>query len=444
MEYILIIGIILIAVVPIVIEVKRHTFDPFNIKNAFILYYVIQLCLSGLIALYANRVSPISLDPIYYREFYIKALLASFLGLLAFQNGYYFTNKRAISIPTLIRSNGVNLNFKPVIVFYFITGFISGILFLKSNDGFDNFVQNIETFRAEGVSGQGILLIPITQLLTIAATINLIHVLKNKKETNRIRLTTSLILILLASIPSLFLGFRTLLILPYLSYLVIFNYGYIKLSLKKIIPLSLVIIMAFTLFGLIREVPKGVNLNYDQIYNTVKANPELLYSVISRSKGIEVVATTIKKIEETADYDFGYKGIIETLTILVPRTIWPNKPIPGTVRFTTYFFGEDLDFTRGVKKDNWGGVSPTIIGESFWYFGWFGVVIIPFIIGVVYKKIYVTFLKNINSFGVLLFYSLLFPLLSMFPESLQGYSNSIFINCFLISITMFLLKLKVS
>ena len=64
-----------------------------------------------------------------------------------------------------------------------------------------------------------------------------------------------------------------------------------------------------------------------QAYSVIEGNPELLYSVVSRSKGIEVVATVIKKMEETQLYDYGYKILIEAATILVPHFLWEGKPI---------------------------------------------------------------------------------------------------------------------
>jgi hypothetical protein len=310
---------------------------------------------------------------------------------------------------------------------------------LTSNGGLSAFIEQVETFRAGGISGQGYLILPFTQLLTIASSISLVFLagLSRSSESN---LKKSIFLILLASLPSIILGFRSLLILPFLTYFTIYNFGFKKISIKKFIPICFIVVIVFTFYGIYREIPKGISFDIKQAYSVIESNPELLYSVVSRSKGIEVVATVIKKMEETQLYDYGYKGLIESIT--VPHFLWEGKPETGTVRFTTYFFGSDLAFVRGFDQDSWGGVSPTIIGDAFWNFGWFGVCLIPLVLGCIYKIIYAWFIKNKGNQKVLLTYALLYPLFSMIPESLQGYSNSIVINIFLITITLFLLKLK--
>ncbi len=442
MEYFLIFLILLTGLLPILLEIKDKKFDLFNIKNSFIVYYILQFGFSGFISIYYKNVSSISLDPTIYKEFYLKALLAAVLGMFFFQSGYYLTRFRLrhLSQKYYNKWRLVNKNF--VVIFYFLIGLFAFIAFLYSNGGLNSFIDQVETFRAGGISGQGYLILPFTQLLTIAASINLIYA-SNSTINSKSSLHKSIFLIFIASLPSSILGFRSLLILPFLTYLTIYNFCVKKITLKRFFPIGVIVVIVFTFYGIYREVPKGVSFDLQQAYSTAVDNPELLYSVISRSKGVEVVATVIKKMEETQLYDYGYRGVFESLTILVPHFLWEGKPETGTVRFTTYFFGSDLAFVRGFDQDSWGGVSPTIIGDAFWNFGWFGVCLIPLLLGCIYKIIYTWFLNNKSNINVLLSYALMYPLFSMIPESLQGYSNSIVINIFLIKITLFLMKFKI-
>jgi len=441
LEYFLILLIFLVGLGPLLFEIKSNTFELFNIKNSFIIYYILQFGVSGFISISTNNVSQISLDPILYKDYYVKALIAALLGLFFFQLGYFFTRLKYSSQSPQKYNRWSSVNKNVTIALYFLIGLCAFVKFLTSNGGLSAFIEQVETFRAGGISGQGYLILPFTQLLTIASSISLVFLagLSRSSESN---LKKSIFLILLASLPSIILGFRSLLILPFLTYFTIYNFGFKKISIKKFIPICFIVVIVFTFYGIYREIPKGISFDIKQAYSVIESNPELLYSVVSRSKGIEVVATVIKKMEETQLYDYGYKGLIESITILVPHFLWEGKPETGTVRFTTYFFGSDLAFVRGFDQDSWGGVSPTIIGDAFWNFGWFGVCLIPLVLGCIYKIIYAWFIKNKGNQKVLLTYALLYPLFSMIPESLQGYSNSIVINIFLITITLFLLKLK--
>ena len=98
MNILLVLLICLIAFVPIFLEIKKNQFDVFNIKNAFIIYYVIQLAFSGLISLYANLPSELSINPILDIEYYTLSFIASFLGIFFFQIGYYFSSDITLKI----------------------------------------------------------------------------------------------------------------------------------------------------------------------------------------------------------------------------------------------------------------------------------------------------------------------------------------------------------
>jgi hypothetical protein len=441
LEYLLIFLIILVGLGPLFLEIKYNIFELFNIKNSFIIYYILQFGVSGFISIKTKNVSQIALDPILYKDYYIKALIAALLGLVFFQLGYYFTRFK-YSYSSLKKYNKwSSINKNSIIALYFLIGLFAFVKFLTSNGGLSAFLDQVEAFRAGGISGQGYLILPFTQLLTIASSISLVFA-AGHSNSSRSNFKNSIFLIIIASLPSLILGFRSLLILPFLTYFTIYNFAFKKINFKKFIPISFIVLIVFTFYGIYREIPKGISFDMKQAYSVIEGNPELLYSVVSRSKGIEVVATVIKKMEETQLYDYGYKILIEAATILVPHFLWEGKPETGSVRFTTYFFGSDLAFVRGIDQDSWGGVSPTIIGDAFWNFGWLGVCLIPLALGCAYKLFFKWFVNNKANPKVLLTYALLYPLLSMIPESLQGYSNSIVINIFLITVTLFFLKLK--
>lgn len=428
-----------------IFESARGSFDFFNFRNTFIIYFLIELAVSGFISISTRQVDSIALDPVMFKDYYFKSLLASLLGITFFQLGYLFSGKKRLKIPSALISPWRPTNSLFLARVYFLVGFLSFSLFLIVNGGLSQFLTDIEVFRAGGISGQGILLYPSTQLLIIGVLIYFLNGIKNNTKWSNKRVAfISVILLIIALLPTLIIGFRSLLLLPILQFLVIWNYAYKKIHMVKLIPVGLIFIGIFITYGIIREIPSQANISVEQALEVVSEKPELAYSAISRTKGTEVVASVIKKLEETGNYDLGYKSFFETITIFIPTVLWPNKPVASSVRFTTFFFGEDLAYTRGYDRESWGGVSPTVIGEFFWHFGWFGVSIGMFVMGWIFSKLYKTFIANKEKMSILLIYAVLFPICSMMAESVQGYINSSVLNFISVGFSLFILRLNFS
>lgn len=380
---------------------------------------------------------PHAIRNIYFQ----KAFLAALVGLCSFNVGYYFTNNR-IKLPSFILTKWRKKNILFVCVSYFIVGFASFFLLIQKGGGFKKFIQDIESFRAGGLIGQGILMYPATRLLTIATLIYFISkILLTKRQ--KPFMVKGIFIVVLSVLPASMLGFRALVLLPFINYFIVYHLLYKKVKLKTLFIMAILFISSFTFLGIYRTIPPGVNLNFEQILSVVEKKPELAYAVLSRSKGTEVVASVIRKLEETGDYELGYKSLLEAATIYIPRSIWENKPEPSSVRFTTYFFGSSFNYTRGIARDDWGGVSPTIIGELFWNYGWLGVIIGMYLFGVFTKIFYKSFITNINYPSVIFIYALLFTTLFMFAEAIQGNLNGLVMDLIVIMITIFLLKVKI-
>jgi len=435
--------ILIFSFYPILKEIRSGKFEIFNFKNAFILYYVIQLCFSGILSLVFSVESETTMDLIGKSRiiYYEKAFLAALLGIFFFNFGYYSINKK-IKMPLFLSTKWQKSNVYFVSSLYFIIGFISLFFLIKNGGGFVQFLNDIETFRAGGLLGQGFLLYPATRLLTLAVLIIFIWTFLNV-ERSKVNKSRFFFLIILSILPATILGFRGLMILPLINFIVAYHFLFKKINSKKLVVFGSFVLVIFVFLGVYRNIPPGIDIDTSQLIEVVKKNPELAYSFVSRSKGTEVVASVIQKLEKTGEYDLGYKAFFESLTILIPRTLWTGKPKPASVRFTTYFFGSNLNITRGIAKDDWGGVSPTIIGEFFWHFGWFGVIVFMFIFGIFSKILYITFLNNLNHPSIVLIYVMAFTPLIMFAEALQGNINGLMMDFLFITITIILLRVKI-
>tara|TARA_B100000963_G_scaffold91149_1_gene78450 strand:+ start:1159 stop:2514 length:1356 start_codon:yes stop_codon:yes gene_type:complete len=438
--YLLSFLVLCLFIVPIIYEINTNKFDVFNIKNGFLFYLVLQVLVSGLISINIDFDEVTSLSLKYSGTqliYFNKAILALFLALFFFQLGYYLT-KKSIKIPSKFPQNFKNRRVNFCLAIFIFIGYVSFLILINNNGGLRSFVENIETFRAGGLVGQGFLIYPATRLMSISVCIYLIYILSNKFIPGNNKKT--FVIIILSLIPSYFMGFRSFLIIPFISFSLIYNYAYRKFSIKSIFLSFSALIILFTSLGIYRAIPKDININYNALINIAKEKPQLVYSFLVRSKGTEVLASVIKDMEDNGNYELGYKSAIEMSTIIIPKSIWKNKPIPSSIRFTNRFFGDLLNYKRNVFKDDWSGISPTILGELFWNFGWFGITLGMFVLGLIYKIIYLTFLRNKHNNFVLLIYALIFPSLCLSAESFQGYFNGLSLDFYFFIFTLLIIN----
>jgi hypothetical protein len=161
--------------------------------------------------------------------------------------------------------------------------------------------------------------------------------------------------------------------------------------------------------------------------------------VVSRSKGTEVLAAVVHKLGETGDYEFGWRGLIEAFTIVVPKTLWADKPLPSGQRFTTYFFSSDLSFSRGADLDVWGGISPTVVGELYWNFGVGGVLVGLFLFGRLARLAFNTLRSHPGNPSIVILYAIFLTLFVLSAEAIQGNFNTLVMHVPVILFTWWLL-----
>lgn len=422
LAYLLVALMAIIGLAPMAWEIRQKRFDFFNLKNPFILYFVIQLGASGLITFSSGQASEIGLDPVDFYERYLQALLLSIVALFIFQLGYYTRCRRPLALPQVIKNPWGPSRHVSVLYVCLVLGFFMFALLLATNGGISQFLANREAFRAGGLIGQGIFIFPATSMITTAALVYFLGSVRSKPNRS---VMLSVAVLALSITPAYFLGFRSAIALPILQFMVVWRYGYRPISSGKLATLLAVIVVGFTLYGFSREIPEGVSVDITLATELLDNNPELVYTVFSRSKGTEVVASVINTLHQTGDYELGWRSITEAATILIPRAIWEGKPMASSQRFTTYFFSEKLAFARGVDLEVWGGISPTVVGELYWHFGFLGVLLGLFFMGRIANIAYFTLLKNSSNPSVIIIYAIFFTTFAMFAEAIQGYFNSL-------------------
>jgi hypothetical protein len=438
LSYALIVSMLAIGFAPMAYEISKGRFDFFNLKNTFIIYFVIQLGLSGLATIYLDMPSDIGLDTVTQRADYDYALLISTIGLLCFQIGYHSRRARREWIPSAIKRQWSTPKLHTMVCLYILMGMFGFVAIVQINGGLSSFLASREEFRAGGLVGLGIFLFPATGMMAIAALAHLLQY--TGKAMTRIGYAKAVAVLCIALLPAYFLGFRSAIALPILQFVVAWNYTRKRLPPGKIALVSLSIVGLFTFYGISRAIPSETGFNFDDFARIATERPELVYGVISRSRGTEVVAAVTAKLEQTGEYEYGWPSALETLTIIIPKAIWPDKPQAISERFANYFFGEALTEARGYEAENWSGISPTVIAEWYWHLGLPGVIFGLFILGRIAARVYASLQQNREHPGAVLCYCIVFASFSMFAESQQNYTNGLVLYTAALALTFGLIN----
>jgi oligosaccharide repeat unit polymerase len=399
------------TLLPILFEIKNKHFDFLNLKNAFLFYLFFQ------IGAYEAIQSVAGIEASWYRpiDYHINySILMAIIGTICFNIFYYSTPKLRFL------SNGINTNgkqFRNVFLgaILVLFGYIMFLALLSKNGGLSEFISNLQTWRTEGVSGQGIFIFPATVGLSMGA---LLFSSKYSPIQTQSKANIKLILLALvvALIPPIIIGFRGLILSPIIHWLIVFREPITsRLNKKRAITISFVILLIFTAFGLYRQWSEVVSERLSLIEGAAiifDSRPELVFDVFLRSRGTDVVGTVISKLEGSNQF-IGITGsIAEAVSIVIPR-VFVDKPEPLSVQFSKIFFGVN------------GGVSPTAIGEFYWMGGEIAVAIGMAFLGVFAKLVYSYYSDKKSNLYSRVAYAFLFIHFALMAEAIQGNLNAI-------------------
>ena len=88
-------------------------------------------------------------------------------------------------------------------------------------------------------------------------------------------------------------------------------------------------------------------------------------------------------------YDRGFAGELfkNMFAVLVPRVLWPDKPIDQTAR-------EFAAMSQGEYAEN--SVTPTIFAEAYWNFGWLGIPVVGIALGIALALLSINAIRLLN------------------------------------------------
>jgi len=205
-------------------------------------------------------------------------------------------------------------------------------------------------------------------------------------------------------------------------------------SSTYIIILLPVFIMAMGVMGIIRNHEKGLNVS------KLKRNKNDNYLLVGfRETNIfPISGAVIKAVPERVN--FVYSDIfINTLILPIPRKFLPNKNTDKYIRdpIKTY---EELE---AIDAHKWAAM--LYFAEWYIAFGWIGLIVISFVLGFTYRRLWEWTKVNINNNYVLVIYASSLSFLYFFIT--RGYlpgALTIFIfSVFPSSIARFIGRLKI-
>jgi len=197
-----------------------------------------------------------------------------------------------------------------------------------------------------------------------------------------------------------------------------------KLNLKLIV---LFIVPFFLLMGLMevaRNYGKGINIQKASRFDTEDyINSSFNETQVFLATGYEI--SMLDKNNEHTQFAF----IINTIAMPIPRAFWPNKPA-----------GEYLQIVGDLYEGRVGGQATLNYGEYFEAFGWGGIVVFSFLIGVFSKYIWCWFKANNKNYWTIVTYSIICAMMYVLVS--RGYLAQYITLLTMSLIPVFLIRLK--
>jgi hypothetical protein len=364
---ILLAGIFFINLLPLGVDIASRSFDPFEVKHIFLVYFFMMLSLHSFArVVFDTGTGFLEENPAPSPLLRIRALAAILCGLSAFVLGCYVPVGRIVGrlLPNFSQPVNWRLNLLAwggvalgAYCFWALTAPAGGIA---------AFVGNLSTWRTVGVlAGVGHLTFPISTVMPSYALLLVLRYLHPAPARLTWRLMAMLLLYGATLIPVLLLGFRIGFLSACLQLLAAWHYRRKPFRMMSIIMVAVTALSLLSVYSSLRRLATG-DTPYD--------NP-LLQAVVFRVAGLDTVERVVWRLDQGEPHRGLLAAFTESVTIIGPRALWPGKPKPASLDFADIFF-YDYFLARGDRVDDIrSGMSPTLIGECLWVGG------LPFVIG---------------------------------------------------------------
>lgn len=393
--------------------------------------------LPALLAIYINETAlDIGFDPVYMSIFGVlldtvtfAAALLCLMGLVGFYIGYSlpFGTNLALKLKIPARSiNPVKLAFFSVFVLVVVS-----IMAIQHSNYYGGVGSYIISGYARLRSIAGIPTFLSASVSMMAAALILIY-FSARLLKNRIALLLALILVSSYAAVLIAAGNRRVLFILAFT-LVAFEYYRRPRRPSPLIAILILLLVSggLSVIGLLRS-------------NSIDAYPQAAKELLPRFLSIALTSpftsgegqtpflaytTMLRAVPERIPYRFG-SSYMQWIPTLVPRALWPNKPIGLTQQYMSMFHPYSSQ-----------GFAYFFLAESVLNFGFMGPVAIMLAIGIGLRTLYEVLSLNASKSTVILFYALFIAYIpslvrsdsTIFAELLREYVFPILIALFLSS-----------
>jgi len=379
------------GLLPLARDWQRGKFDLFNLRNAFLGYYVLQFGVWALWILATGETKFIAnLDR--WQMPLQRALLCALLGVVAFHLGYSrrLGEKLAAYLPHFRgqwrapRLWLLTLVLVPLALWSFH-------VIVVGAGSLGDFVAELAANRTHGIREKGYYLL----LAWFGPTVLLLATYAWALET-RTKKHYALAggLALLVGGIGFLLGQRAFVIFPLLQMACVHHYLRARLRFRpRYLLAGLALAFVLNIYTVYREVPLE-RLHARQVAADLQQAEfwqESSVAFLRRFSGIETLALVV---ERTETHPFGVPSAVTLLTFPIPRSVWAEKTTPIGLLYARSFLYD-------VAEPE--GASPTLPGELYWNFGVAGILGGLFFIGVFCKTAYSYLLRHRDKSALLLY-----------------------------------------
>ncbi len=373
-----------IAAAPMAVELYRKQFDWLDLKNVFVLFFVLQFGMWPILVYLLGYTStfglPITFLDTRYNEF-LRGEAYALVGLGCFFLGRYIPLGGPQRCGVQRVKNGVTSADGLPLLFLSTLMLGAGILgFLgltAAGGGFFEFVSHIDEFRTTSLLGVGylIFLIVVAQLGALALIL-FYFTFGRYKVPSHMALLGVLALSVLG-------GVRHVALSAIVGYLVARHYLHKPIRVNTSLVFVGVIFLALNIFyPIYRGLGPEVFEYFSDIENLLDVDWIVVaYALLGRFHGAETIARVID-ITGSDGFQHGRLFFAELFMGVIPRVLWPAKPeSSGMVANTTFFY----EIFSGGET---GSAVITLLGELYWIWGIPAIISGMFCLGVLFRELY--------------------------------------------------------
>lgn len=179
--------------------------------------------------------------------------------------------------------------------------------------------------------------------------------------------------------------------------------------------------------------------NTKRTVTEVSTNPLALMVGTTNFTGVDKTAQIINGVPDKLPYQFG-ESLVYWLVSPIPRTWWPGKPAISY----GLIIGEKI-YGKRDETDAGGGIPPGFVAELYLNFGYAGIVLGMFLMGMIFKLLYNAYLqsRNKSTYAMLVFVIVFIPLtLKLIGGDFSGVMTKVIKGIVSIYVIMLLIQKK--